>query len=180
METQTLLISLLIILSVVGAVYWAYQEGYLDPIIQEVGVYLFKAKAMAEKKRLQAQGMKAGQDFADCKCCPCHSARPWEEKRANPECGLTSGCSATEGCAASRRGQDGCRCNWWTEEAVVTCRPHLGSRVRKGGVVAHDAALATTTTSPSGGLLCRGVQVEFVYEQPSECIFLMGFFSCEG
>lgn len=27
--------------------------------------YLFKAKAMAEKKRLQAQGMKAGQDFVD-------------------------------------------------------------------------------------------------------------------
>jgi hypothetical protein len=79
METQTLLISLLVIFSVVGAVYWAYQEGYLDPVIQAVGVYLFKAKAMAEKKRLQAQGMKAGQDFADCKSSSCHSAREFKK-----------------------------------------------------------------------------------------------------
>jgi len=30
-------------------------------------VYLFKAKAMAEKKKLQAQGLKAGDDFVDGK-----------------------------------------------------------------------------------------------------------------
>ena len=28
---------------------------------------MFKAKAMAEKKKMQAQGMKAGEDFVDCK-----------------------------------------------------------------------------------------------------------------
>ncbi|EJT74529.1 hypothetical protein GGTG_08369 [Gaeumannomyces tritici R3-111a-1] len=52
-------------LTLAGALY-AYNEGYLDPCIQKIGVYLFKAKAMAEKKKLQAQGQKAGRDFVDC------------------------------------------------------------------------------------------------------------------
>ncbi len=30
-------------------------------------VFMFKAKAEAEKKKLQAQGLKAGEDFVDCK-----------------------------------------------------------------------------------------------------------------
>jgi len=66
METQSFLISLLVVLSIIGGAYWAYQQGYADPLIEQIGVYLFKAKAMAEKKRLQAQGMKAGEDFVDC------------------------------------------------------------------------------------------------------------------
>ncbi|KAL8285504.1 hypothetical protein RB597_002527 [Gaeumannomyces tritici] len=53
-------------LTLAGALY-AYNEGYLDPCIQKIGVYLFKAKAMAEKKKLQAQGQKAGRDFVDSK-----------------------------------------------------------------------------------------------------------------
>ncbi len=35
------------------------------PIIQSV--YIFKAKATAEKKELEARGMKAGSEFVDCK-----------------------------------------------------------------------------------------------------------------
>lgn len=41
----------------------AYQMGALDPAIQEVGIMFFKAKAEAEKKKMQAQGKKEGEDF---------------------------------------------------------------------------------------------------------------------
>jgi len=78
METQSILISLLVVLSVIAGAYWAYQEGYADPLIEQVGVYLFKAKAMAEKKKLQAQGMKAGEDFVDCKF---HPSPPTPDRR---------------------------------------------------------------------------------------------------
>ncbi|TLS31144.1 hypothetical protein PpBr36_02978 [Pyricularia pennisetigena] len=61
---EALVICLLFIIAM-ATLYYAYQQGYLDPYIEQVGTYLFKAKAMAEKKRLQAQGMKAGQDFVD-------------------------------------------------------------------------------------------------------------------
>jgi len=35
--TQSILISLLIVLTAVAAAYWAYQEGYADPIIEKLG-----------------------------------------------------------------------------------------------------------------------------------------------
>lgn len=41
----------------------AYTSGALDPVIEQIGIFLFKAKAEAEKKKLQAQGMKEGEDF---------------------------------------------------------------------------------------------------------------------
>lgn len=41
----------------------AYTTGALDPVIQQIGIMFFKAKAEAEKKKLQAQGMKEGEDF---------------------------------------------------------------------------------------------------------------------
>jgi hypothetical protein len=41
----------------------AYLAGALDPVIKEMGVMFFKAKAEAEAKKMQAQGMKEGQDF---------------------------------------------------------------------------------------------------------------------
>ncbi|WYZ45403.1 hypothetical protein EsH8_VIII_000719 [Colletotrichum jinshuiense] len=63
--TQSLLISLAIVVAVFAGSFFAYQQGMLDPIIEQVGIMLFKAKAEAEKKKLQAQGMKAGQDFVD-------------------------------------------------------------------------------------------------------------------
>lgn len=41
----------------------AYTTGALDPVIEKIAVFLFKAKAEAEAKKLQAQGMKEGEDF---------------------------------------------------------------------------------------------------------------------
>ncbi|CAL3967964.1 hypothetical protein PZA11_006980 [Diplocarpon coronariae] len=41
----------------------AYMAGALDPAIKEVGIFFFKAKAEAEKKKWQAQGLKEGEDF---------------------------------------------------------------------------------------------------------------------
>ncbi|KAG4414574.1 hypothetical protein IFR04_012272 [Cadophora malorum] len=43
----------------------AYTTGALDPVIEQMGIMFFKAKAEAEKKKLQAQGMKEGEDFMD-------------------------------------------------------------------------------------------------------------------
>ncbi|KAE8443722.1 hypothetical protein EG329_001402 [Mollisiaceae sp. DMI_Dod_QoI] len=41
----------------------AYTTGVLDPIIEKIGVMFFKAEAKAEEKKLQAEGMKEGEDF---------------------------------------------------------------------------------------------------------------------
>ncbi|CAG8976811.1 hypothetical protein HYALB_00009075 [Hymenoscyphus albidus] len=41
----------------------AYLSGALDPVIKEVGIMFFKAKAETEAKKLQAQGWKQGEDF---------------------------------------------------------------------------------------------------------------------
>jgi hypothetical protein len=49
-----------IIAVVLGA---AYTTGALDPIIEKIGVYIFKAEGKAEEKKLEAQGLKEGQDF---------------------------------------------------------------------------------------------------------------------
>jgi hypothetical protein len=65
--TYSILSSLLIVLALTAGGYFAYQQGYLDPLIEKVGVLLFKAKAVAEAKEMQAKGMKAGEDFVGCK-----------------------------------------------------------------------------------------------------------------
>lgn len=64
----SIITSLLIVLALTAGGYFAYQQGYLDPLIEKVGVLVFKAKAVAEAKEMQAKGMKAGQDFVGCKC----------------------------------------------------------------------------------------------------------------
>ncbi|KAH8911464.1 hypothetical protein BR93DRAFT_934923 [Coniochaeta sp. PMI_546] len=61
--TYSILTSLLIVLALTAGGYFAYQQGYLDPLIEKVGVLVFKAKAVAEAKEMQAKGMKAGEDF---------------------------------------------------------------------------------------------------------------------
>ncbi|KAK1974219.1 hypothetical protein LZ30DRAFT_787155 [Colletotrichum cereale] len=63
--TQSLVISLAVVVAVFVGSFFAYQQGMLDPVIEQIGIMLFKAKAEAEKKKMQAQGMKAGQDFVD-------------------------------------------------------------------------------------------------------------------
>ncbi|KAH8880043.1 hypothetical protein GQ53DRAFT_849155 [Thozetella sp. PMI_491] len=60
---SSVLVSLLVVLAIVAGTYFAYEQGYLDPIIEKIGVYMFKAKAAAEAKKLQAQGLKSGEDF---------------------------------------------------------------------------------------------------------------------
>jgi hypothetical protein len=65
--TYSLLISLLTVIALSAGGYFAYQQGYLDPLIEKVGVLVFKAKAVAEAKEMQAKGMTAGKDFVGCK-----------------------------------------------------------------------------------------------------------------
>ncbi|KAL3420074.1 hypothetical protein PVAG01_08573 [Phlyctema vagabunda] len=62
------MVSALVIVSAVVALIavalgGAYVSGALDPIIEQIGFYLLKAKGEAEAKKLQAQGLKEGQDF---------------------------------------------------------------------------------------------------------------------
>jgi hypothetical protein len=68
--TFSIISSLLIVLALTAGGYFAYQQGYLDPLIEKVGVLVFKAKAKAEEKEMQAKGMKAGEDFIGCKYLP--------------------------------------------------------------------------------------------------------------
>lgn len=86
---QSVLISLVVVCVCIAAGYVAYEQGMLDPIIEQVGyvsrcrvptfqeltffafsVMMFKAKANAERQKYQAQGEKAGEDFLDCKELP--------------------------------------------------------------------------------------------------------------
>jgi hypothetical protein len=41
----------------------AYNTGALDPVIEKIAKLFFKAEAEAEEKKLQAQGLKEGEDF---------------------------------------------------------------------------------------------------------------------
>jgi len=61
----TTLIVAIVIAVLAAALGGAYTTGALDPVIQKLGKYFFKAKAKAEQKKLQAQGMKEGQDFVE-------------------------------------------------------------------------------------------------------------------
>ena len=60
---NTYLIVSAIVAFVAIALGAAYMSGALDPVVEEIGIFFFKAKAEAEAKKLQAQGMKEGQDF---------------------------------------------------------------------------------------------------------------------
>ena len=60
---STILIISAIIAIVAVALGAAYTSGAADPIIEKIGIFLLKAKAEAEAKKLQAQGLKEGEDF---------------------------------------------------------------------------------------------------------------------
>lgn len=62
MVSTSLIISAVVALIAI-ALGGAYVSGALDPVIEKIGIYFFKAKAGAEAKKLQAQGLKEGQDF---------------------------------------------------------------------------------------------------------------------
>ncbi|PSR74083.1 hypothetical protein BD289DRAFT_487477 [Coniella lustricola] len=59
------LVSLLLVVILSAAGWYAYEEGYMNPLIEKVGVYMMEAKAEAEAKEMQAQGLKRGEDFLD-------------------------------------------------------------------------------------------------------------------
>ncbi|EPE25100.1 hypothetical protein GLAREA_11681 [Glarea lozoyensis ATCC 20868] len=60
---ETYIIVSIVVALVTVALTAAYMTGALDPVIKEMGVLFFKAKAEAEAKKMQAQGMKEGEDF---------------------------------------------------------------------------------------------------------------------
>lgn len=62
MVYTSLVISILVAVLAI-ALGGAYFSGALDPLIQQLGVLFFKAKAEAEVKKLQAQGLQEGEDF---------------------------------------------------------------------------------------------------------------------
>ncbi|KAK7748820.1 hypothetical protein SLS53_000844 [Cytospora paraplurivora] len=64
-NTYQLIASLVMVILAVAASWVAYDQGFLDPLIEKVGVYVLKAKGEAEAKELQAQGLKRGEDFFD-------------------------------------------------------------------------------------------------------------------
>ena len=60
---NTLLIVSAIVALIAVALGAAYMSGALNPVIEKIGAYLFKAEAKAEEKKLEAQGLKEGEDF---------------------------------------------------------------------------------------------------------------------
>ena len=61
--TNTLLIVSAIVAFIAIALGAAYMSGALNPAIEKIGVYFFKAEAKAEEKKLETQGLKEGEDF---------------------------------------------------------------------------------------------------------------------
>lgn len=60
---NTYLIVSVIIAIIAVALGAAYTTGALDPVIEKIGVIIFKAEAKAEEKKMEAEGMKEGEDF---------------------------------------------------------------------------------------------------------------------
>lgn len=60
---SVLLIISMVIAAIAVGLGAAYMAGMLDQVIEQIGIYVFKAEAKAEKKKLEAQGLKEGQDF---------------------------------------------------------------------------------------------------------------------
>jgi hypothetical protein len=69
--TNALLIVSAIVALIAVALGAAYMSGALNPVIEKIGIYLFKAKAKAEEKKLEAQGLKEGEDFFKGKSNSC-------------------------------------------------------------------------------------------------------------
>ncbi|KAG8168187.1 hypothetical protein KVR01_003876 [Diaporthe batatas] len=64
-STYQIAVALLTVILIMAASYFAYDQGYMDPLIEKFGVFMMKAKAEAEAKEMQAKGLKRGEDFVD-------------------------------------------------------------------------------------------------------------------
>jgi hypothetical protein len=79
MVNNYLFIIPLVVAIIAVALGVAYQNGALNPIFEKIGVYYFKAEAKAEEKKMEAQGLKEGEDFLKGKwrhrffCCTDYS-----------------------------------------------------------------------------------------------------------
>ncbi len=87
----------------------AYTTGALDPVIEKIGVYFFKAKAKAEEKKMEAQGEKEGEDFLASKIS--HLTRG--------EIELNNNSRSIERQQAGRRGEKGTGQHWWIEKRTL-------------------------------------------------------------
>lgn len=63
--TNTYLILSIVVAIIAIALGAAYSTGALDPVIEKIGIMVFKAEAKAEEKKLEAQGLKEGEDFLE-------------------------------------------------------------------------------------------------------------------
>jgi F0F1-type ATP synthase membrane subunit b/b' len=67
--TNNLLIVSAVVALIAVALTAAYMSGALNPVIEKIGEYVFKTEAKAEEKKLEARGLKEGQDFLKGKLC---------------------------------------------------------------------------------------------------------------
>jgi len=63
MPNWLFIVSGAIVASLISIAIGIYFGGMWDDLVEMVGVYFFKAKAKAEEKKLEAQGLKEGEDF---------------------------------------------------------------------------------------------------------------------
>lgn len=61
--TNTYILVSIVIAIIAIALGAAYTTGALDPVIEKIGIMIFKAEAKAEEKKMEAEGMKEGEDF---------------------------------------------------------------------------------------------------------------------
>lgn len=104
MELNNYTIAALAVTTFVIILAAAYLSGALDPVIKEVGIMFFKAKAEAEAKKLQAQGMKQGEDFTKGVYFPTLPLFAQKKKRL----------SRLGRPIAAENGWQRCRLTWWT------------------------------------------------------------------
>ena len=62
-EINTYIIISIVVAILAVALGAAYTTGNLNPLLEWLSVYYFKAEAKAEEKKMEAEGKKEGEDF---------------------------------------------------------------------------------------------------------------------
>lgn len=85
-NTVHLSLSLLTVIFLMAATWYAYNEGYMNPLIEKVGVFMMRARAEAEAKEMQAKGLKEGGGLLDCEllCVPLVSSSRLSRSLSDP------------------------------------------------------------------------------------------------